>query len=41
VTVPVEIPKKGNATLTVTVRKSTKATSTEYRTLTYDFDVKK
>jgi hypothetical protein len=41
VTVPAEIPKKGNATLTVTVRKSTKATSTEYRTLTYDFDVKK
>ncbi len=41
VTVPVEIPKKGNATLTVVVRKSTKATSTEYRVLTYDFDVKK
>ena len=41
VTVPNEIPKKGNATLTVTVRKSTKATSTQYRALTYDFDVKK
>ena len=40
VIVPTDIPKKGTATLTVTVRKSTKATSTEYRTMTYEFDVK-
>ena len=39
--VPTDIPKKGTATVTIIVRKSTKTTSTEYRVLTYDLEVKK
>lgn len=35
-----EVPKKGTATLTVVVRKSTKSNSTEYRVLTKEFEVK-
>jgi hypothetical protein len=40
-TVPVEIPKKGTATLTVVVRKNDKKKSTELRVLTKEFEVKK
>lgn len=41
VVVPTDIPKKGTATLTVVVRKSTKTNRTDYRVLTYEFEVKK
>lgn len=41
VTVPTEIPRKGTATLTVIVRKNNKKNSTEVRTLTKKFDVRK
>ena len=41
VTVPVEIPKKGTATLTVVVRKNHKKNSSEVRILTKEFEVRK
>jgi hypothetical protein len=41
VTVPVEIPKKGTANLSVVVRKNNKKASAEYRVLTKEIEVRK